>query len=91
MCGTIISGTDEEGKPFILVEPQAGGWGAGATKDGESGMVVVGDGETYIMPVEVCESRYPLLVDLVNAAPVVNTVSINTVGITISLAGMAMI
>jgi N-methylhydantoinase B len=63
VCGTIISGTDEEGKPFILVEPQAGGWGAGATKDGESGMVVVGDGETYIMPVEVCESRYPLLVD----------------------------
>jgi N-methylhydantoinase B len=63
VCGTIISGTDETGDPFILVEPQAGGWGAGATKDGESGLVVVGDGETYIMPVEVCESRYPLLVD----------------------------
>ena len=63
VCGTIISGTDETGETFILVEPQAGGWGAGATKDGESGLVVVGDGETYIMPVEVCESRYPLLVD----------------------------
>jgi N-methylhydantoinase B len=63
VCGTIISGTDENGEPFILVEPQAGGWGAGATKDGESGLVVVGDGETYVMPVEVCESRYPLLVD----------------------------
>jgi len=63
VCGTIISGSDEGGRPFIMVEPQAGGWGAGATKDGESGLVVVGDGETYIMPVEVCESRYPLLVE----------------------------
>jgi N-methylhydantoinase B len=63
VCGTIISGVTEDGTPYILVEPQAGGWGAGAGKDGESGLVVVGDGETYIMPVEVCESRYPLLVD----------------------------
>jgi len=63
VCGTIISGQDEEGKTFILVEPQAGGWGATATRDGESGLVVVGDGETYIMPVEICESRYPILVD----------------------------
>jgi N-methylhydantoinase B len=62
VCGTVISGRDEDGGYFILVEPQAGGWGAGATKDGESGLVVVGDGETYIMPVEVCEARYPLLV-----------------------------
>jgi N-methylhydantoinase B len=63
VCGTIISGSDEHGEPFILVEPQAGGWGAGATKDGESGLVVVGDGETYVVPIEVCENRYPLLVD----------------------------
>lgn len=63
VCGTIISGVDESGEPFILVEPQAGGWGAGATKDGESGLVVVGDGETYVMPVEICETRYPLLVN----------------------------
>jgi len=63
VCGTIISGKKESGEYFILVEPQAGGWGAGASKDGENGLVVVGDGETYIMPVEVCESRYPLLVE----------------------------
>lgn len=63
VCGTIVSGLDEEGKRFILVEPQAGGWGAGQCKDGESGLVPVGDGETYIMPVEVCEGRYPILVD----------------------------
>jgi N-methylhydantoinase B len=63
VCGTIISGKDEDGKTFILVEPQAGGWGATATRDGESGLVVVGDGETYVMPAEICEARYPLLVD----------------------------
>jgi len=63
VCGTIVSGRDEGGDTFIFVEPQAGGWGAGATKDGESGLVVVGDGETYVMPAEVCETRYPLLVE----------------------------
>jgi len=63
VCGTVISGTGEDGKIFILVEPQAGGWGAGASKDGESGLVVVGDGETYVVPVEICETRYPLLVE----------------------------
>ncbi len=63
ICGTIVSGTDEEGTPWVLVEPQAGGWGAMHHRDGQSGLVPSGDGETYIMPVEVCETRYPLLVD----------------------------
>lgn len=63
VCGTIISGIDEERGQFVLVEPQAGGWGATVDRDGESGLVVSGDGETYIMPVEVCEARYPILVE----------------------------
>jgi len=63
VCGTIISGVDDERGQFVLVEPQAGGWGATHTRDGESGLVVAGDGETYIMPVEVCEQRYPILVE----------------------------
>ena len=63
VCGTLIAGFNEEGERFILVEPQAGGWGAGATKDGENGLVPVGDGETYVIPVEICETRYPFLVD----------------------------
>ena len=53
----------DTGELFLLVEPQAGGWGAGFDKDGENGMVCVGDGETYIIPVEVCEARYGVLVD----------------------------
>jgi len=63
ICGTIISGIDDERGQFVLVEPQAGGWGAMTTRDGMSGMVPSGDGETYVMAVEVCETRYPLLVD----------------------------
>jgi N-methylhydantoinase B len=63
ICGTIISGVDNERGRFVLVEPQAGGWGATTKRDGESGLVVAGDGETYVMPVEVCEQRFPLLVD----------------------------
>ncbi len=47
----------------ILVEPNAGGWGASADQDGEGGLVCVGDGETYILPIEVTETVYGILVD----------------------------
>ena len=64
VCGVVLSGMHPDtGELFILVEPQAGGWGAGADKDGENGLVCVGDGETYIIPVEVCETRYGVLVE----------------------------
>ncbi len=64
VCGTVISGTHPDtGELFILVEPQVGGWGAGQDKDGENAMFCIGDGETYVIPVEVCETRYGVLVD----------------------------
>jgi N-methylhydantoinase B len=64
VCGLVLAGIHpDNGELFLLVEPQAGGWGAGATKDGENGLVCVGDGETYIIPAEVAETRYGLLVD----------------------------
>jgi len=64
VCGVVLAGKHPDtGELFLLVEPQAGGWGAGADKDGENGLVSVGDGETYIIPVEVCETRYGVLVD----------------------------
>lgn len=64
VCATIVAGLHPDtGELFLLVEPQAGGWGAGINKDGENGLVCVGDGETYIIPVEVCEARYGILVD----------------------------
>jgi len=64
VCATIVGGvSDETGGTWLIVEPEAGGWGAGANKDGESGLVCSGDGETYIMPVEIQETRYPILVE----------------------------
>lgn len=64
VCGTVVFGPHpDDGSLFLLVEPQAGGWGAGIDKDGENGLVCVGDGETYVIPVEVCETRYGVLVD----------------------------
>jgi N-methylhydantoinase B len=64
VCGVVLAGNHPDtGELFLLVEPQAGGWGAGADKDGENGLVCVGDGETYIIPIEVCETRYGVLVD----------------------------
>jgi len=64
VCGLILAGPHADtGELAILVEPQAGGWGAGFDKDGESGLVCIGDGETYVIPVEVCEQKYGILVD----------------------------
>jgi N-methylhydantoinase B len=64
VCGTTVSGVDDEtGEWFFSVEPNAGGWGAGCGKDGEHGLVCTSDGETYILSVEVAETRYPFLVD----------------------------
>ena len=53
----------ETGKPAILVEPNAGGWGASIDQDGEGGLVCLGDGETYILPMEVTEAIYGIRVD----------------------------
>ena len=64
VCGLILAGPHADtGELAILVEPQAGGWGAGRDKDGESGLVCIGDGETYIIPAEVCEQKYGIVVD----------------------------
>jgi N-methylhydantoinase B len=40
-----------------------GGWGAGYNKDGESGLVAIVDGETFVVPAEVAEYKYPILVE----------------------------
>jgi N-methylhydantoinase B len=57
VCGTLITGRD-----FILVEPQAGGWGAAFDRDGVDGLYPCGDGDTRNIPAEVCEHRYPIRV-----------------------------
>jgi N-methylhydantoinase B len=64
IVATILAGKDDStGEPFVIVEPQPGGWGACYDMDGESGLVACGDGETYIASNEVYERRTPILVE----------------------------
>ncbi|MQA83141.1 MAG: hydantoinase B/oxoprolinase family protein [Streptosporangiales bacterium] len=63
VCGVVVAGNHPDtGELFLLVEPQAGGWGAAVDRDGEQGLMCVGDGETYVIPIEVAEARYGITV-----------------------------
>jgi len=64
VCGSVVAGAHPDtGELFLLVEPHAGGWGGGSGKDGEQGLMCVADGETYMVPIELLEARYGVLVD----------------------------
>src|SRR6266511_1615055 len=64
VCGSVVAGEHPDtGELFLLVEPHAGGGGGGTAKDGEQGLMCVADGETYMVPIEVLETRYGVLVD----------------------------
>ncbi len=64
VCTMILSGTSaSSSEPFIMVQPLAGGWGAGVDKDGESGQFCLGNGDTRNIPVEITETRYDVLVE----------------------------
>ncbi|WP_031514778.1 hydantoinase B/oxoprolinase family protein [Desulfofalx alkaliphila] len=64
VCAVVVSGMHPDtNEPFLIVEPSVGGWGAGQGKDGENGQFCIGDGETFNVPVEVCETRYGVMVD----------------------------
>ncbi|PLR86797.1 5-oxoprolinase [Bacillus canaveralius] len=64
VCVAILTGkhqdTDER---FLIVEPSVGGWGAAQGQDGASGQFCILDGETFNIPIEVCETRNGVLVD----------------------------
>jgi N-methylhydantoinase B len=64
VCGSVVAGQHPDtGDLFLLVEPHAGGWGGATVKDGEQGLMCVADGETFMVPIEVLETRYGVLVD----------------------------
>jgi len=63
LCATYLSGTGNDGLPFIHVEPQHGGWGATAEWDGTAGLIALTDGDTYNYSVEVIEAKFPLRVN----------------------------
>ena len=64
LCCSYIVGTDRAtDELFVLAEPNVGGWGGSALGDGESALIATTDGDTYNFPVEVVESRFPVLVE----------------------------
>ena len=64
ICGTVIGGRHADtGRHYTIVEPQLGGWGAQAGRDGNSAIFSGFHGETFNCPAEVAEARYGLAVD----------------------------
>jgi N-methylhydantoinase B len=61
ICGTVLAGRHPKtGRDFTMVEPQMGGWGATATRDGVNAQFSSGHGETFNCPAEIAEARYGL-------------------------------
>jgi len=64
ICGTFIGGPHPDtGRHVTIVEPQVGGWGGSASRDGNSAMFSGFHGDTFNCPAEVAEARYGLYVD----------------------------
>jgi N-methylhydantoinase B len=64
ICATFIGGSHPDtGRPFIVVEPEVGGWGATAERDGLSAQFSAVHGDTFTCPIEVAEARYGLDVE----------------------------
>jgi N-methylhydantoinase B len=64
VCGTFIGGPHPDtGRHFTIVEPQVGGWGGAAFRDGNSAMFSGFHGDTFNCPAEVAEARYGLFVE----------------------------
>jgi len=64
ICGTFIGGRHPDtGRHFTIVEPQVGGWGGSARRDGNNAMFSGIHGHTFNCPAEVAEARYGLFVD----------------------------
>ncbi|NOZ33080.1 MAG: hydantoinase B/oxoprolinase family protein [Alphaproteobacteria bacterium] len=59
ICGTVLAGVHPDtGRRYTMVEPQMGGWGATAERDGLDAMYSASHGDTFNCPVEICEARY---------------------------------
>jgi N-methylhydantoinase B len=72
ICATYIGGRHPDtGRHFTIVEPQVGGWGATAGRDGLNAQFSGLHGDTFNCPAEVAEARYGLYVDRLelSAAP----------------------
>lgn len=64
VCGTLFGGIHPDtGRAYAVIEPELGGWGGSAHKDGNAGQFSALHGETYNCPAEVAEARYGVTVD----------------------------
>jgi N-methylhydantoinase B len=64
ICGTFIGGPHPDtGRHFTIVEPELGGWGGSAWRDGNSALFSPVHGDTFNCPAEVAEGRYGLYVE----------------------------
>ncbi|WP_210526654.1 hydantoinase B/oxoprolinase family protein [Rubellimicrobium arenae] len=72
VCGTFIGGIHPDtGRQYTIIEPQVGGWGGSAGRDGNSAIFSSFHGETYNCPAEINEARNGVLIDRMelNTAP----------------------
>jgi N-methylhydantoinase B len=64
VAGTLFGGIHPDtGRAYAVIEPELGGWGGSANKDGNSGQFCALHGDTYNCPAEVAEARYGVTVD----------------------------
>lgn len=64
VCGTLFGGLHPDtGRAYAVIEPELGGWGGSANKDGNPGQFSGLHGETFNCPAEVAEARYGVTVD----------------------------
>jgi N-methylhydantoinase B len=64
VAGTLFGGIHPDtGRAYAVIEPELGGWGGSANKDGNSGQFSALHGDTYNCPAEVAEARYGVTVD----------------------------
>lgn len=64
ICGTIIGGIHPDtGKSYSIIEPEIGGWGGSANKDGNCAIFSGLHGETFNCPAEISEARNGLFVE----------------------------
>ena len=63
ICATLIRSEGVDGADYTFIEPEVGGWGASATKDGENAQFSASHGDTFNCPVEINEARNGIAVD----------------------------
>ena len=72
VCGTFIGGTHPDtGRQYTIIEPQVGGWGGTASRDGNSALFCGFHGDTFNCPAEINEARNGVIINKMelNSAP----------------------